>query len=70
MCVCVCIYIYIGFLRQGFSVALEPVPELVLVDQACLKLTKICLPLPPEFWDYRREPPLPNLVLLFYCTLG
>ena len=40
-----------GFLRQDFAVALEPVLELVLVDQASLKLTEICLPLPPECWD-------------------
>ena len=31
--------------------ALEPVLELALVDQACLELTEICLPLPPECWD-------------------
>ena len=37
-----------GFSRQGFSVALEPVLELALVDQAGLKLTEIRLPLPPE----------------------
>ena len=36
------------FLRQGFSVALEPVLELAPVDQAGLELTKIHLPLPPE----------------------
>ena len=39
------------FSRQGFSVALEPVLELALVDQAGLELTKIHLPLPPECWD-------------------
>ena len=38
-------------LRQGFSVALETVLELALVDHAGLELTKIYLPLPPEFWD-------------------
>ena len=37
-----------GFSRQGFSVALEPVLELALVDQAGLELTELCLPLPPE----------------------
>ena len=37
--------------RQGFSVALEPVLELALVDQADLELTEIRLPLPPECWD-------------------
>ena len=41
----------IGFSRQGFSVALEPVMELALVDQASLKFTKICLPLLPKCWD-------------------
>ena len=39
------------FLRQGFSVALKPVLKLSLVDQVVLKLTEICLPLPPECWD-------------------
>ena len=32
------------FLRQGFSVALEPVLELALVDQAGLELTEFRLP--------------------------
>ena len=45
------LFIYFGFSRQGFSVTLEPVPELALVDQAGLKLTEICLPLPLECWD-------------------
>ena len=40
-----------GFSRQGFSVALEPVLELALVEQIGLKLTEIHLPLPPECWD-------------------
>ncbi|KAH0511373.1 Serine/threonine-protein kinase TAO2 [Microtus ochrogaster] len=35
----------------GFSVVLEPVLELALVDQAGLELTEIRLPLPPECWD-------------------
>ena len=39
------------FLRQGFSVALEPFLELALVDQAGLELIEIHLPLPPECWD-------------------
>ena len=34
-----------------FSVALEPVLEPALVDQADLELTEILLPLPPECWD-------------------
>ena len=42
---------FFGFLRQGFSVALEAVLELALVDQAGLELTEIRLPLPPECWD-------------------
>ena len=37
-----------GFLRQGISVALEPVLELTLIDQVDLKLTEIRLPLPPD----------------------
>ena len=39
------------FLRQGFSVALEPVLELDLVDQAGLELTEIHLSLPSRCWD-------------------
>ena len=38
------------FLRQGFPVALEPVLELALIDQAGLALIQIRLPLPPECW--------------------
>ena len=46
------VYIFFnGFSGQRFSVALEPVLELVLVDQADLELTEICLPLSPECWD-------------------
>ncbi|EGW02668.1 hypothetical protein I79_004124 [Cricetulus griseus] len=37
------------FWRQGFSVPLEAVLELVPVDQAGLELTEIHLP--PECWD-------------------
>ena len=39
--------IYFGFLRQGFSVVLEPVLELTLG----LELTEICLPLHSECWN-------------------
>ena len=53
-------FFFFGFLRQGFSVALEPVLELALVDHAGLELIEICLPLPPEYWDSRRVPPLPS----------
>ena len=41
-------YYYFGFSRLGLSVALEPVLELALVDQADLELTEIRLPLPPS----------------------
>ena len=44
---------YFFFLRQGFSVALEPVLELALVDQADLELTEIHLPLPPKCWGLK-----------------
>ena len=44
-------YLFIYFSRQGFSVALEAVLELALVDQVGLKLTEIHLPLSPEYWD-------------------
>ena len=40
-----------SFSRQGFSVTLEPVLELALVDQDGLELTEIHLPLPPQCWD-------------------
>ena len=49
-----------GFSRQGFSVALEPVLGLPLVDQADLKLREIPLPLLPKCWDERRAPPSPS----------
>ena len=39
---------YFHFSRQAFSVALEPVLELALVDQFGLRLTEIHLPLPPH----------------------
>ena len=35
-------------MRQGFSVALEPVLELALVDQVGLELTEIYLPCLPS----------------------
>ena len=41
--------LFCGFSRQGFSVALKPVLELDFVDQTGLKLTEICLPLPPKY---------------------
>ena len=46
-------FLFLGFVlfyfsRQGFSVSLEPVLELALIDQADLKLTEICLLLPPD----------------------
>ena len=48
-------FLFVGWLvdslRQGFSVALEPVLELALEDQVGLELTEICLSLPPECWD-------------------
>ncbi|ERE73071.1 protein of unknown function DUF1725 containing protein [Cricetulus griseus] len=40
-----------AILIEGFSVALETVLELALVDQTGLELTEIRLPLPPECWD-------------------
>ena len=42
---------FILFSRLGLSVALVPVLELDLVDQAGPELTEIHLPLPPECWD-------------------
>ena len=46
-----CVYFFLFSLRQGFTVVLEPILELALVDQASLELTEIHLPLPPECWD-------------------
>ena len=43
--------VWFGFSRQGFFVALKPVLDLALVDQAGLEPTEIRLPLPPECWD-------------------
>ena len=43
--------IFCGFSRQGFSVALESVLKLALVNHADLELTEIHLPLPPKFWE-------------------
>ena len=39
------------FRDRVYSVALEPVLVLALVDQAGLELTEIRLSLLPEFWD-------------------
>ena len=49
-------FLFFGFLKQkkkvqAFSVALESILELDLVDQAGLKLAEILLPLPLECWD-------------------
>lgn len=46
--------------RQGFPVALRPVLELALIDQAGLELTDLFLPLLPEFWDESCMPPPPG----------
>ena len=44
--------LYFLFFETGFlCVALEPVLELGLVDQADLELTEILLPLPLKCWD-------------------
>ena len=51
---------YGGGSRQGFSVALEPVLQLALVDQAGLELTEIRLPLP----GIKGVPPPPSLLEL------
>ena len=50
VCLFVCLFLFL-FLETGFCVALKPVLELALVEQAGLELTEICLPLPPECWD-------------------
>ena len=65
--VVVCLFVF--FLKQGFSVALEPVLELILVDQAGLELTEICLPLPPKCWNKRRAPSPSSLGRLYFKIL-
>ena len=40
------LFVWFGFLRQGLCVALDPVLELALIDQAVLEFTDIHLPLP------------------------
>ena len=45
------VFLVFVFLDKVFFVALEPILELALVDQAGLKLTEICLSLPLECWD-------------------
>ena len=47
LCFVFCLFVCFGFSRQDFSVALGPVLERVLVDQAGLEL-RIRLPLPPK----------------------
>ena len=49
--VVVLVVLVFDFPTQGFSITLNLVLELALVDQAGLRLTKIHLPLPPECWD-------------------
>ena len=41
-----CLFVCLS--RQGFSLVLESVLKLALVDQAGPELTEICLPLPPK----------------------
>ena len=50
------------FSRQGFSVSLEAVLELALLESMGLKLTEIHLPLPPECWVETRAPPSPSKI--------
>ena len=42
---------YLSFFFPEAGLALEPVLELTVVDQAGLELTDILLLLPPECWD-------------------
>ena len=46
-----CFLVCFCFSETGFPVALEPVLELALVDQAALELTEIILPLRSKYWD-------------------
>ena len=61
-------FTFFWYFRQGFSVLLELVLELALVDHAGLKLTEIRLPLTPECWDSRPVPLPPGFTSLFmFC---
>lgn len=37
------LFFVLDFTRQGFSIALDPVLEFTLVDQASTELTELCL---------------------------
>ena len=54
------------FWGQSFYVAFEPVLEVALVEGAGLKLTEICLPLPPKCWNKRHVPPPPGISINCY----
>ena len=41
------LFLFFGFSRQSFSIALDPVLELALLDQAGLELTEIRMHMPP-----------------------
>lgn len=45
-CLVVVVCLFVGFSRQGFAEALEPVLDLATVDQVGFKLTEACLCLP------------------------
>lgn len=44
-------YILIWFFEKGFLCIFGACLELAFVDQTGLKLIKICVTLPPEWWD-------------------
>ncbi|EGV95667.1 hypothetical protein I79_001264 [Cricetulus griseus] len=49
--ICISLLRFCDCIIQILCVAVEPVLELALVDQAGFKLTEILLLLPPECWD-------------------
>ena len=52
LCSWLFLFCFVLFFETGFlRVTALAVLELALVDQAGLRLTEICLPLPPKCWD-------------------
>ena len=73
-CVCVCMLVnyfiyFLWFFKTGYFVALKPVLELAFVGQTGLKLTEICLPLPPQVLRLKARATTSRLYVTFELTL-